>query len=66
MKPKKVSKKLNFKKVTISGLDTDQLSNVKGGVYTVTYYTACVTCDIYRCNPTYTSLPLNNCVDPND
>jgi hypothetical protein len=53
MKPKKVSKKLNFKKVTVSSLNNGQLDGVKGGTYVTSdpmllcEDTAC-TCD-YSC-----------------
>jgi hypothetical protein len=67
MKQKKVAKKLNLGKVTVSRLNNGQLDVVKGGALTVTYNTACVTCDVYRCNPTYTSLPYPyHCVPPKD
>ena len=66
MKSKKTMKKLNFKKVTVSNLSDGQLNVVKGGTPTVTYNTGCVTCLVYVCNPTYTSLPFNNCEPPID
>jgi hypothetical protein len=50
MKPKKIGKKLKFRKNTISNLNVYEQNNVRGGKYP-TAYTACLyTCTGMPCN----------------
>jgi len=58
MKPKRVSKKLNFKKVTVSRLNNVQLIGVKGGI------TDSINCELtYTCEDCVTYYTDCNCVD---
>jgi len=60
MKPKKVAKKLNFRKVTVSSLNNGQMYDVKGGTYDSapdcgcmsfdTQVTDCEACPTGTCN----------------
>jgi len=55
MKPRKVSKKLNLKKVTVSALNNDYLNNVKGRTGTTAYNMDCTeSCPDFCLDPTNT------------
>jgi len=56
MKPRKVSKKLNLKKVTVSALNNDYLNNIKGRTGTTAYNMDCTeSCPEFTCpDPTNT------------
>jgi len=55
MKPRKVSKKLNLKKVTVSALNNDYLNNIKGRTGTTAYNMDCTeSCPDFCLDPTNT------------